>query len=131
MDNFHKSRYNGTGWQKDADRVEVCMKQQKDNDRVVFQSLAMVMQFGLNMLVPICIMSALGIWIDGKLGTSWVTIVLFVVGAIAGGQNIYHMARRISGGTDGEGPIGEGEPGVNKVQKGGSCENNRAAEKDE
>ena len=107
------------------------MKQQKDNDRVVFQSLAMVMQFGLNMLVPICIMSALGIWIDGKLGTSWVTIVLFVVGAIAGGQNIYHMARRISGGMDGEGPIGDGEPGVNKVKKGGSCENNRETEKDE
>ena len=129
MDNFHKSGYNGTRWQKNMDRAEVRMKQQKDNDRIIYQSLAMVMQFGLNMLVPICIMSALGIWIDGKLGTSWVTIVLFVVGAIAGGQNIYHMAKRIGGAANEPGASGEAD--INKGKIGGSCENNRQAEKDE
>lgn len=67
---------------------------QKDN-RSVYRSLAMVTQFGLNMIVPIGIMSALGVWLDRKLGTSFLTIVLFAVGAIAGGQNIYRMAKRM------------------------------------
>lgn len=69
------------------------MRRRKDDDRIVYQSLAMIMQFGLNMIVPICMMSALGVWLDGKLGTSFLTIVLFVVGAVAGGQNIYRIAR--------------------------------------
>ena len=71
------------------------MGRYKKNDRAVYRSLAMVTQFGLNMLVPICMMSALGVWLDGKLGTSFITIVFFAVGAIAGGQNIYRMAKRM------------------------------------
>lgn len=76
------------------------MKQRGDDRRIVMQSLAMVMQFGLNMIVPICMMTALGIWLDSKLGTSWITIVLFVVGAIAGAQNIYRMAKSLYGGEE-------------------------------
>lgn len=72
-------------------------KRRGDDSRIVMQSLAMVMQFGLNMIVPICMMTALGIWLDGKLGTSWITIALFAVGAVAGGQNIYRMARNLYG----------------------------------
>lgn len=73
------------------------MRRRKDDGRIVMQSLAMVMQFGLNMIVPICIMTALGVWLDGKLGTSWITIILFVMGAVAGGQNIYRMAKGLYG----------------------------------
>lgn len=69
------------------------MKKRKGDDRIVYQSLAMILQFGLNMIVPICMMSALGIWLDRKLGTSFLTVVLFVVGAVAGGQSIYRMVR--------------------------------------
>lgn len=71
------------------------MRRRKDDGRIVMQSLAMVMQFGLNMIVPICIMTVLGVWLDRKLETSWITIVLFVMGAIAGGQNIYRMAKSL------------------------------------
>lgn len=71
------------------------MGRHKENNRTVYRSLAMVTQFSLNMLVPIGMMSALGVWLDGKLGTSFITIVLFMVGAIAGGQNIYRMAKRM------------------------------------
>lgn len=78
------------------------------DEKAVFQSLAMVTQFGLNMLVPICLMSALGIWLDGKFGTSWITVVCFAAGAIAGGQSIYRLAgRMVGGGQDG----GRGTPG--------------------
>lgn len=64
------------------------MKQRKGDDRIVFQSLAMVTQFGLNMIVPICMMSALGVWLDGKLGTSWLTILFFVLGAVADRKSV-------------------------------------------
>ena len=73
------------------------MKQRKGDERIVFQSLTMVTQFGINMIVPICMMSAFGIWLDGKLGTTWLTILFFVIGAIAGGQNVYRMARHMCG----------------------------------
>ena len=67
----------------------------KHYDRSVSRSFAMVLQFGINMLVPICMMSALGIYLDQCLGTSYWMVVLFFVGAIAGGQNVFRLARRI------------------------------------
>lgn len=66
----------------------------KDN-KAVYRSLVLVTQFGINMLVPICMMSALGIWLDRRYGTSFWTILLFFVGAVAGAQNIYRMAKQI------------------------------------
>ena len=95
-----------------------CMRQRKGDDRVVFRSLAMVTQFSLNMIVPICAMSALGIWLDGKLGTSWLTILLFAAGAVAGGQNVYRMAKRVYGGEQEE-------------AQGGSVGDDREIEEDE
>ena len=76
------------------------MKQRKGDERIVFQSLAMITQFGLNMIVPICMMSALGVWLDGKLGTSWLTILFFVLGAVAGAQNVYRIAKRMYSAED-------------------------------
>ncbi|MBR1478754.1 MAG: AtpZ/AtpI family protein [Lachnospiraceae bacterium] len=52
----------------------------------------MILQFSLNMLVPICLMSALGYYLDRKFGTSFVIIIFFFAGAAAGGRNIYKMA---------------------------------------
>lgn len=84
-------------------------------DKSVYRSLALIMQFGINMLVPICMMSALGIFLDQKLGTSYIMVILFFVGAIAGGQNVYRMAKRIYDDepeADGTGrAAGEKEPG--------------------
>ena len=71
------------------------MKKDKPYDRTVYQSLTMIFQFGINMIVPIAMMTILGIWLDQKLGTGYLTIVLFVVGAVAGGQNVYRMAKGI------------------------------------
>jgi len=71
------------------------MKHKKRYDKGVFRALSMVMQFGINMLVPICMMTALGIFLDNKLGTSYWMVILFFVGAIAGGQNIYRMSKGI------------------------------------
>lgn len=78
------------------------MKRDKPYDRTVFRSLSMITQFGLNMLVPIGMMTAVGILLDRRFETGWITIVLFFVGAIAGGQNVYRMAKKIFS-DDGDG----------------------------
>ena len=71
------------------------VKKKKPYDRQVFRAAALIMQFGINMLVPICLMSAAGIWLDKHFGTDFWMILLFCMGAVAGGQNVYRMARTI------------------------------------
>lgn len=61
----------------------------------VYRSLAVVTQFGIHMLVPICLMSALGIYLDRKLDTSFIMILFFFIGAVAGAQNVYRLAKNI------------------------------------
>ena len=70
-------------------------RRKHNSDKSVYRSLAMITQFGVNMLVPICLMSALGIYLDKKFDTSYWMTILFFAGAIAGGQNVYRMARQI------------------------------------
>ncbi len=64
-------------------------------NRSVYQALTMIGQFGINMLVPVFICSFLGMFLDRKLGTNFLVIVFFFVGALAGGVNVYRFARRI------------------------------------
>lgn len=61
----------------------------------VYHALAMITQFGINMLVPIFLCSFLGIYMDRKLGTSFWMVLLFFVGALAGFRNVYVFARRV------------------------------------
>ena len=70
------------------------MARRRKYDRSVYRSLAMITQFGINMLVPVFLCSFLGIWLDKKLGTSFITIVLFFLGAVAGGQAVYRMIKQ-------------------------------------
>ncbi len=64
-------------------------------DKSVYRALVLVMQFGINMLVPIGAMSWLGILLDRKCGTSFFMVLFFFVGAVAGFQNIWRMARSV------------------------------------
>lgn len=68
-------------------------------NRSVYQSLAMIGQFGIYMLVPVLACAFLGMVLDRKLGTSYLVIILFFVGAAAGFRNVYRFARRISDGA--------------------------------
>lgn len=61
----------------------------------VYDSLILVMQFGINMIVPILLCTGIGVWIYKKYGHPIVVILLFMAGALAGFQNIYRMAKRI------------------------------------
>lgn len=61
----------------------------------VMRAFAAVSQFGINMIVPIAMCSAAGYFLDEWLGTGFIMILLFFVGAIAGFRNIYIFARQI------------------------------------
>lgn len=63
--------------------------------RNVFQAFTMVIQFGLNMLVPIVMCTLLGVWIGEKSGIKIITVPLFLMGALAGFRNIFIMAKKI------------------------------------
>lgn len=63
------------------------------NQRKVFQAFSFVLQFTLNMLVPIALCMALGIWLDDKFDMPWIIVVLFFIGALAGFTSIYKMAK--------------------------------------
>lgn len=61
----------------------------------VYQSFVLITQFGINMIVPIFLCTALGVFLDKKLELSFLTIVLFFLGALAGFRNCYIMAKKI------------------------------------
>ncbi len=83
----------------DGGIASVSYDRQRENhvkfNRKVYQALTMIGQFGINMLVPVFLCSFLGIFLDGRLGTNFLVIVFFFIGAIAGGYNIYRFARGI------------------------------------
>ena len=65
------------------------------NNKNVYRALTMISQFGINMLVPIFICSFAGMFFDWKFGTSFWTVILFFVGALAGFTNVFRFARKI------------------------------------
>lgn len=66
----------------------------KDN-RKVFQAMTLVLQFGINMIVPICMCTLVGVWLGEKYDILWITIPLFIMGALAGFTNIFKLAKKI------------------------------------
>ena len=66
----------------------------KKDNRQVMNALVLVFQFGINMVVPIFLCCMVGIWIGNKTGISWMMIPFFFIGALAGFNNIYKMARK-------------------------------------
>ena len=61
----------------------------------VYQSFTMVMQFGLNMIVPILMCTMLGVYIGERYDILFIVAPLFFIGALAGFSNIYKMAKKI------------------------------------
>ena len=68
------------------------MKYQKE----VFRSLSLVFQFGINMIVPILLCTFAGIFLDRLFSTSFIVIILFFLGALAGFRNIFVFARSLN-----------------------------------
>ena len=86
----------GNGCSRDCGTVRIYMK----NQRKVFQSLTLILQFGLNMIVPIVMCTLLGAWLGKRYGMPIITVPLFIMGALAGFNNIFKMAKKIYGQGD-------------------------------
>lgn len=71
------------------------MRQRKDDKKKTFQTLSLITQLGLVMIVSVGMASALGIWLDRRMGTSFITVILFFLGAVAGGQGAYRMVKQV------------------------------------
>lgn len=63
--------------------------------RSVLQAFTMIIQFGLNMIVPIVMCTLFGVWMGEKFQMPVITIPLFLMGALAGFRNIFIMAKKI------------------------------------
>lgn len=63
------------------------------DQRKVFQALSLILQFGLNMIVPIAMCMMLGVWLDKKYDMPWIILLLFLLGALAGFTNCFKMAK--------------------------------------
>ena len=66
----------------------------KINKRELTESFSMVLQFGLNMIIPIAMCIALGVWLGDKYDMDWIVIPLFFVGALAGYTSIFKMVKQ-------------------------------------
>lgn len=71
------------------------MRRRKPYRKNVYRSLALVFQFGINMLVPIGMMLYLGIVLDEYFHTQYIVVLFFFLGAMAGFTNIVKMAKAV------------------------------------
>ena len=67
----------------------------KKDNRSVIQTLTLIVQFGISMLVPIFLCSILGVWLGNRTGINWLMIPFFFMGALAGFTNIYKTVRKL------------------------------------
>lgn len=57
-------------------------------------TFALVIQIGLNMIVPILGLTVFGAWLGEKVSQNWVAIPFFILGALAGGTSVYRLVRK-------------------------------------
>lgn len=76
-------------------QVKESMKHKKPYDKSVYRTLVLISQCSINMLVPICMMTLLGLYLDRRLGTGFWMIILFFVGAVAGVNSVYRLIKRV------------------------------------
>ena len=59
------------------------------------QAYTYILQFSINMIVPIFSFTFLGYWLDTKLGTSFLVILGIFCGALVGGTSIFKISKRM------------------------------------
>jgi F0F1-type ATP synthase assembly protein I len=68
------------------------MREKKQNE--VADMLVLIVQIGITMIVPIKMCTVGGAWLDGRFGTKYIGVIGFVLGAIAGFQNVYRLVKK-------------------------------------
>lgn len=76
-------------------------KKQRDR-RNAMRTLTLISQLGISMLVPIFLCFFVGLFIDKKLGTNYVMIIGFFIGAVSGFRNVYVLVMRTMKNNDRE-----------------------------
>ena len=56
-----------------------------------YRNIVLISQIGINMLVPVFICVAVGVWLDNRFHT-WFTLPLLILGIAAGARNAYALA---------------------------------------
>ncbi|MCL2255028.1 MAG: AtpZ/AtpI family protein [Lachnospiraceae bacterium] len=70
------------------------------NHRGVYQAIGLAGQFGFTILVPALLCFWAGLRLDRWLGTNYLVIIFFFIGAAAGIMNIFVLAKKIAKGKD-------------------------------
>lgn len=65
------------------------------NTKNVYETFVLIMQFGINMIVPIFLCTLFGVWLASKTGWKILVVLFFLAGALAGMRNCYIVVRRI------------------------------------
>lgn len=60
------------------------------------QAYTFILQFAINMIVPIGACTYAGYWLDKKFGTVYIVVIGFFVGALAGGTSIYRITKKMT-----------------------------------
>ena len=60
----------------------------------IFKYIVYITQFALLMLVPIFLCFFAGIYLDKWLGTSFISIIMFFVGALSGATAVYRTIKK-------------------------------------
>ena len=58
-----------------------------------YRNIVLISQIGINMLVPVFICVAAGVWLDNRFHT-WFTLPLLILGIAAGARNAYYQDGR-------------------------------------
>ena len=69
------------------------MKKKKSSVQTVGEALVLILQLGLNMIVPILICTMAGMFIDKRFGLSYATIIGIIIGIIAGFNGAYRLVK--------------------------------------
>ena len=64
-------------------------KRSSSDSRELRQAMTMFVGISINMIVPIVLMTLIGIFFGKKFDIKWLPVPLFFVGALAGGNNVY------------------------------------------
>ena len=60
----------------------------------VYTTFAMISQVGISMVVPILLCTYAGVWLEEKFDSPW-TVIMIVVGVLAGVRNVIAMVKRM------------------------------------
>lgn len=71
----------------------------------IFRQVLDASTVGLSLVLATVIGLLIGLFLDGKFGTSpWFTLIFFILGVIAGFKELFRMVKKLDDGPDKEDP---------------------------